>query len=138
MECRIEDSLSDEAYALCCQPLEVGLATCGAVGLAKAEARRAPQPGRWRSRKDDDENDDDWFLPDSVGTEEEEAGASCDAEEEEDPIHGLSWEAQQEYYKPQQNADCCRSCRKQPPEMRFVGGVYIGCISDRENQGQEK
>ena len=46
MACRIEDSLSDEAYAQCCQPLEVGLATCRAVGLAKAEARRAPQPGR--------------------------------------------------------------------------------------------
>ncbi|MFY9988066.1 MAG: hypothetical protein WAK31_25150, partial [Chthoniobacterales bacterium] len=42
-----EDSLSDEAYALCCQPLEVGLAS---------EARSTTR--RWRSRKDDeDENE---------------------------------------------------------------------------------
>ncbi|MFY9985470.1 MAG: hypothetical protein WAK31_11970, partial [Chthoniobacterales bacterium] len=39
----VEDSLSDEAFALCCQPLEVGLAsearsTTGT--LAKSEGRR--------------------------------------------------------------------------------------------------
>ncbi|MFZ0504997.1 MAG: hypothetical protein WAM44_14855, partial [Chthoniobacterales bacterium] len=41
-----EDSLSDEAYALCCQPLEVGLAS---------EARSTTR--RWRRRKDDDEDE---------------------------------------------------------------------------------
>ena len=43
-----EDSLSDEAYALCCQPLEVGLAS---------EARSTTS--RWRSRKDDDEDENE-------------------------------------------------------------------------------
>ena len=37
-----DDSLSDEALGLCCQPVEVGLAS-----------ERAPQPEGWRSRKDD-------------------------------------------------------------------------------------
>jgi hypothetical protein len=37
-----EDSLSDEALALCCRPLK-----------SASQARRAPQPGRGRSRKDE-------------------------------------------------------------------------------------
>ena len=41
-----EDSLSDEAQALCCLPLEVGLAS---------EARSTIR--RWRSRKDEDEDE---------------------------------------------------------------------------------
>jgi len=41
-----EDSPSDEAKALQCRPLK-----------SASQARRAPQPGRWRSRKDDDENE---------------------------------------------------------------------------------
>jgi hypothetical protein len=42
----LAEVLSDEARALCCPPLEVGLAS---------EARSTTR--RWRSRKDDDEDD---------------------------------------------------------------------------------
>ena len=41
-----EHSLSDEAYALCCEPLE-----------SASQARRAPQPGSWRSRKHEPEHE---------------------------------------------------------------------------------
>ena len=58
-----EDSLSDEAYTLCCQPLEVGLAS---------EARSTTR--RWRSRKDDDDDEDQapcenlyWWYADAFG-----------------------------------------------------------------------
>ncbi len=43
-----EDSLSDEAQALCCRPLK-----------SASQARHAPQPGRWRSWKDDDEDENE-------------------------------------------------------------------------------
>ncbi|MFZ0505655.1 MAG: hypothetical protein WAM44_18185, partial [Chthoniobacterales bacterium] len=44
----LENSLSDEAHALCCLPPEVGLAS---------EARSTTR--RWRSRKDDDEDENE-------------------------------------------------------------------------------
>jgi hypothetical protein len=43
-----EDSLSDEAEELLCRPLK-----------SASQARRAPRPGRWQSRKDDDEDEYD-------------------------------------------------------------------------------
>ena len=45
---QVDNSLSDEAQALCCQTLK-----------SASQARRAPQPARWRSRKDENDVKDD-------------------------------------------------------------------------------
>ena len=56
----IEDSLSDEAQALCCRPLK-----------SASQARHAPQPGRWRSRKGDDENENEAPIRGATNTHEQ-------------------------------------------------------------------
>src|SRR6266481_2347313 len=77
-------------------------------------------------------------LPDAVHTEINQAGANQSACDQKNPIYGLNGQAEQDYNYSKQNTCCCGPRRERIEEPRFFRGVYVGRISDREDEGQEE
>jgi hypothetical protein len=77
-------------------------------------------------------------LPDAFHTEINQTGADSHAHDQEDPVYSLNWQAEQDCNYSKQNTCCCGPRRERIEDPRFFRGVYVGRISDREDEGQEE
>src|SRR5258708_16287699 len=82
-----------------------------------------------------DENDG---LPNALHTEINQAGANQNACDQKKPVNSFNRQAEQDYNYSKQNTCCCGPRRERIADPRFFRGVYVGRISDREDEGQEK